>query len=128
MKENKDLNLGLCKNDNYKISGIKGYIFESSHIKNIKNPKNDSVVILNYIYLTIMDICSINQDNYIIYDEFEQTLKIDVNIHINLYFEESNMNTIALIYILNSCKLYGLSITLYHYDKETGEYFPQEVM
>ena len=107
MKESKVLNLSLCKGDNHKISNIKGYIFTPDHIKNIKNPNNDNSVILNYIYLSILHICFDNDLNYLIYDGFEQTLKIDVNVHINLYFKESNTNTtIALIYVLNACKLY----------------------
>ena len=35
--------------------------------------------------------------------------------------------TVALIATLNACKGLGISVTLYHYDRESGEYYPQEV-
>lgn len=35
--------------------------------------------------------------------------------------------TVALIAVLNCCRKEGIPITLYHYDRETGEYFPQTV-
>ena len=127
MKESKVLNLGLCKGDNHKISNIKGYIFTPDHIKNIKNPNNDNSVILNYIYLSILHICFDNDLNYLIYDGFEQTLKIDINAHINLYIKD-NANIIALIYVLNACKLYGIGISIYHYDNDADNYFLQEVL
>ena len=36
--------------------------------------------------------------------------------------------TMALIAVLNAAKSHGMSVTLYHFDRETGEYFPQEVL
>ena len=36
--------------------------------------------------------------------------------------------TMALIAVLNAAKRHGMSVTLYHFDRETGEYFPQEVL
>ena len=45
--------------------------------------------------------------------------------HIDLYVTGL---TIALIAVLNAAKRHGMSVTLYHFDRETGEYFPQEVL
>ena len=36
--------------------------------------------------------------------------------------------TMALIAVLNAAKRHGMSVTLYHFDRKTGEYFPQEVL
>lgn len=35
--------------------------------------------------------------------------------------------TVALIAALNVCRVLGLKVTLYHYNRETGSYYPQEV-
>lgn len=35
--------------------------------------------------------------------------------------------TVALIAALNVCREYQISVTLMHYNRETGEYYPQEV-
>ena len=45
--------------------------------------------------------------------------------HIDLYVTGLTM---ALIAVLNATKRHGMSVTLYHFDRETGEYFPQEVL
>lgn len=36
--------------------------------------------------------------------------------------------TVALIAALNVCRAKGLSVTLWHYNKDTDDYFPQEVL
>ena len=35
--------------------------------------------------------------------------------------------TVALIAVLNVCKDLKIKVTLYHYNRETGDYYPQEV-
>ena len=45
--------------------------------------------------------------------------------HIDLYVTGLTM---ALIAVLNASKRHGMSVTLHHFDRETGEYFPQEVL
>jgi hypothetical protein len=49
--------------------------------------------------------------------------KLKVN-HINLYVTGLTM---ALVAVLNSCKDLDIKVTLFHFDKETGSYFPQVV-
>lgn len=51
-------------------------------------------------------------------------------LHLNLYVTGL---TVALISVLNACrlldpKLLDLEITLYHYDRDTNSYYPQEVI
>lgn len=36
--------------------------------------------------------------------------------------------TVALIEVLNVCKVLSIKLTLMHYNRETGEYYPQEVL
>ena len=36
--------------------------------------------------------------------------------------------TVALIAVMNACKMLGVRIMLMHYNKDTGEYYPQEVL
>ena len=45
--------------------------------------------------------------------------------HIDLYVTGLTM---ALIAVLNAAKRHGMTVTLYHFDRETGKYFPQEVL
>lgn len=35
--------------------------------------------------------------------------------------------TVALITVLNICKIYDISVTLLHYDRNTNDYYEQEV-
>lgn len=35
--------------------------------------------------------------------------------------------TVALIAVLNAARKLNIAVTLYHYDRETGNYYPQEV-
>ena len=35
--------------------------------------------------------------------------------------------TVALIAVLNVCREQKIKVTLYHYNRETGNYYPQEV-
>lgn len=36
--------------------------------------------------------------------------------------------TVALVAVLNVCHLEGITVTLYHYNRETGDYYPQRVV
>lgn len=51
-------------------------------------------------------------------------LELTDSVHINLYVTGL---TVALIAALNVCRDEGVSVTLYHYNRDTGLYFPQEV-
>lgn len=36
--------------------------------------------------------------------------------------------TVALVAVLNVCHMEGIAVTLYHYNRETGDYYPQRVV
>lgn len=36
--------------------------------------------------------------------------------------------TVALVSVLNACRQLGIVITLYHYDRESDNYYPQQVL
>lgn len=44
--------------------------------------------------------------------------------HLNLYVTGL---TVALVAVINACKRLNISLVLYHYDRETEEYYPQKV-
>jgi hypothetical protein len=47
------------------------------------------------------------------------------SLHLDLYVTGL---TVALIACLNAMRQQQISVTLYHFDRETGEYYPQEVI
>lgn len=51
-------------------------------------------------------------------------LELCPSLHVNIYVTGL---TVSLIAVLNVCRKNGMKVTLYHYDRETGKYFPQEV-
>ena len=44
--------------------------------------------------------------------------------HIDLYVSGL---TVALIAALNACRQLSIAVTLYHFDRDSGTYYPQEV-
>lgn len=36
--------------------------------------------------------------------------------------------TVALVEVINACRQFGIKLTLFHYDRDTCEYYPQEVL
>lgn len=36
--------------------------------------------------------------------------------------------TVALVAVLNTCRQLGIVVTLYHYDRESDNYYPQQVL
>lgn len=35
--------------------------------------------------------------------------------------------TVALVTVINYCKMHNIDLTLYHYDRNTNSYYPQKV-
>lgn len=35
--------------------------------------------------------------------------------------------TVALVEVINVCRINGIALTLYHFNRDTGEYYPQKV-
>ena len=50
---------------------------------------------------------------------------ISRGVHLNLYVSGL---TVALIATLNQCRRENITVTLWHYNRETGEYYPQPVI
>lgn len=36
--------------------------------------------------------------------------------------------TVVLVAVLNACRQLGIVVTLYHYDREEGNYYPQKIL
>lgn len=50
----------------------------------------------------------------------DQSAKVSLNLYVTGL-------TVALIATLNACRKQGITVTLYHYDKDSGDYYPQKV-
>lgn len=102
------LNMGLCEGRHEIPQVTDGYIFPSE-----VNPI-DLRQLNNIAVDRLMDIC-----------EKEYNDKKQIIGQLNLYVTGL---TVALIEVLNICKMYGIRVTLYHYNRDTNDYFPQEVV
>lgn len=102
------LNMGLCEGRHAIPEVTDGYIFSSE-----VNPTD--LRELNSIAVDkLMDAC-----------EKEYNDKKQIVEHLNLYVTGL---TVALIEVLNICKIYNIRVTLYHYNRDTNSYYPQEVI
>lgn len=36
--------------------------------------------------------------------------------------------TVALVEVINVCRYYNIPLTLYHFNRDSGDYYPQEVI
>ena len=110
MKKHKTitLNMGLCEGRHAIPQATDGYIFPSE-----VNP-TDLRQLNNIAVDRLMAIC-----------EKEYNDKKQIIGQLNLYVTGL---TVALIEVLNICKMYGIRVTLYHYNRDTNDYFPQEVV
>lgn len=111
------LNLALCGDRHEIPHATEGYIFET--INNITSPKSLEETAFSRLWSI-----AYNEGYVIPSDDDEYQLYISNDVHINLYVTGL---TVALIAVLNVCRAEGLSVTLWHYDKITNNYFSQEV-
>lgn len=63
------------------------------------------------------------------WDNWDEDIKVSYglengNFHLDLYVTGLS---VALVAVLNAARVRKVSVTLYHYDRETGEYYSQEV-
>lgn len=72
-----------------------------------------------YIFDTIEDVTDLFAMEEIADKVLDQDLK-----YLDLYVTGL---TPALIAVLNVCRLNGTRVTLFHFNRETGDYFPQDV-
>ena len=100
------LNIGLCEGRHNIPEVTDGYIFPSE-----VNP-TDLRQLNNIAVDKLMDL-------------YESKYVGNSHFKLNLYVTGL---TVALIEVLNVCKMYDIQVTLYHYDRETGTYYPQNVI
>lgn len=88
-------------NNRYEIENVKSYIFSSIE--------------------DVTDVVSIQAqaDAWV-----HNHMFMNMDYHLNLYVTGLS---IALVAVINACLKNKYSITLYHYNRETREYFPQDV-
>lgn len=93
------LNMGLCEGRHAIPQVTDGYIFPSE-----VNPTD------------IDALCDMACNKLSLYDN---------EIAINLYVTGL---TVALVTVINICRSNNIKLTLYHYNRDTNDYFPQEVV
>ena len=123
----KTLNMALCANRHDIPQATDGYIFRE--IKNI----TDTYLLESEAFCSLWTQCRLKEWlKYAssVFPDVKNTKKEDWRtippnkIHLNLYVTGL---TVALIAVLNVCKDEKIGVTLYHYDRSTGDYFTQEV-
>ncbi len=122
------LNMCLCENRHEIGAAIDGAIF-----RNITDIAN-TIMLEEKAFLGIWDAAFRhfkNHESGFLESDPEwdgsdmEPLKLSKALHINLYVTGL---TVALIATLNVCRREGIDVTLYHFNKDTEEYFPQEVL
>ena len=78
-----------------------------------------------YIFIEDLDPTDVKEAEGKAYSVLAGIKAVYPDKHIDLYVTGLTM---ALIAVLNASKRHGMSVTLHHFDRETGEYFPQEVL
>lgn len=94
------MTLGLCRG-RHDIPGVTEYVFD-----NTVNP---------------LDVQGLQAtaDKYI-----AQLIRGKGGCHINLYVTGLS---VALVSVINACNRYSVMLTLWHYDRDSGKYYPQYV-
>lgn len=113
-----ELNLALCKNK--EIPQAEDYIFdyELSPQKIINAPEE---LLNKTVYNSIWGICF--EHGYITEQNNRWAFS---NVHINLYITVELTNVV--ISVINAMRGEDVTVTLYHYDRDTNNYYSQEVM
>lgn len=109
------LNIGLCEGRHSIPEVTDGYIYPSE-----VNPTD--LRELNSIAVdSLMNLCEREYNKAKEIVEYSHRLDFKLNLYVTGL-------TVALIEVLNVCKMYDIQVTLYHYDRETGTYYPQNVI
>lgn len=93
----KEIKLGLCRG-RHEIPDVEGYIY----------PQNLDPVNVDGIQQRAYDVLYSNGDDW----------------QLSLYVTGL---TVALVAVIKACRERDIPLTLYHYNRETGEYYPQTV-
>ena len=94
--------LGLCAG-RHDIPGVENYIFIS-----VEDPTD-----VDGMYSHVMNVLGAGGHS------------LDCGDSLDLYVTGL---TVALGAVVRYCATWGVSLTLYHYDRESGDYYPQKIM
>lgn len=124
----KTLNLALCQGRHDIPQAIDGAIF-GSVIENMTDTNRLESSAFLHIWNIAYDHYKNGEPGYLRtspnWDGYDmKPLVLCPDLHINIYVTGL---TVALIAALNAMRKEGISVTLYHYDRDTDSYFPQEV-
>lgn len=119
----KRLNLALCGGRHDIPGATDGYIFGEIPQKYI----TDTVTLEDLAFAKLWGIARKNGLTRHVLDwrdgdEYDE--EIVPGLQLNLYVTGL---TVALISVLNVARNEGIKVVLYHFDRSSGEYFPQEV-
>ena len=124
MKKVTILNVALCQGRHEIPQATDGYIFDE--ITDVKDLKAMRDTMLNF-HLNNR-VCQFNQCNDCLScEEYWGCGGMNsafYHMHLNIYVTGL---TVALIEALTYCACHSISVTLYHFDRDTNDYFAQEV-
>lgn len=130
MKNLVQVTLGLCAGRHSFPECVTGYVFpETLPAGLVTNPDGLEDYASSRISEACAPFCQLQYTGRTCYDydhygEDETVLDVS-NVHIVLY---ASGLTVALLAAINACRVGGVGrITVMHYDRETGTYYPQEV-
>lgn len=120
----KSLNLALCEGRHSIPQATDGTIFPHEITDMTNTPALERTA-----YEGIFYACMVHGGGLLRYEpKLEDITDIpfvfEQGMSINLYVTGL---TVALIAALNVCHTCGIKVTLWHYNRETGDYYPQEV-
>lgn len=78
-----------------------------------------------YIFDGPIDPVNVSAANKIARDRIKYFSRKTGDMHVDIYVTGLTM---ALVSVLNVCRIHHLTVTLWHYNKETDNYFPQAVI
>lgn len=133
-KENRArLSLELCKGRHDIAEAVDGAIFPTE-IKDVTDTENLERKAFNGIWNAAFKHFASGEAGYAYTPYVDDStgdetymvpVKMKKGLEVNIY---ATGLTVALIAALNVCKEEGLEAVVWHYNKETGNYFPQRVV
>ena len=123
-----ELNIALCKGRHEIPAAVDGSIFGNT-IANVTETKQLEQAAFNGLWDAAHRHYRNGETGFLCTDpDWDgadmEPLCIVRGLHVNLYVTGL---TVALIAALNACRDNGLTVTLWHFDRESGEYYPQDV-
>lgn len=120
-----ELNMVLCAGRHEVPAAVDGAVFKE--IANIKNVKFLESTAFNSIWNAAYRRALAGEIGFLVEcgETFDSGFAFSDKVKLNLYVTGL---TVALIAVLNMCRSENIPVTLFHYDRETGEYFKQEVV